>query len=137
MSTTLVLPVDVVSFDRKILPADTTTLLDLIDNTAGTKTMRIEALDLNSDDTSAKVVQFYRKTGASDAVLLGSVNVPTLSGTNGVAATVNALNTLGRDAPDGLSVFYCTAGTKLQIAVTVAVTAAKTIHVSGVARTYE
>lgn len=137
MSTTLVLPVDVVSFDRKILPADTTTLLDLIDNTSGTKTMRIESLNLNSDDTSAKIVQFYRKKGSSDAVLLGSINVPTLSGTNGVAATVNALNTLGRDAPDGLSVFYCTAGTKIQISVTAAVTAAKTIHVSGVARTYE
>ena len=66
--------------------------------------------------------------------MLGTVRAVTLSGTDGAAARVNVLALLGTIAPDGIPVLEVPAGTKLQAKSLVAVTADKTVTLSGWAR---
>ena len=104
--------------------ADGTTLQDLV--TAGANGSRINSISVVSDDTAAVVLEFYYYDGTT-AFLIGSVSIPTLSGTDGSAPAVSALNLT--DMPflgDDLS--YYLAGTdKIQVAAVAAVTAAKKV----------
>lgn len=124
-----------VGIHKTIVAADTTTLVDIYDNSAGTASVRVEALNICSDDTATMNVQFLRN--ASDvAYLIGTVRVATLSGTDGGADRINALLKVGVVAPDMIPVIEIPAGEKLQAKVLVAVTAAKTVTITGWARRY-
>lgn len=115
---------------KQILPADTTAWVDVVDNTAGTKAVRVEALNLCSDDTSTVNIQFSRYDGSTNYVV-GTVRAVTLAGTDGATARVDCLQTIGTLAPDGIRVIEVGAGGKLQAKSLVAVTSAKTVTLSG------
>jgi hypothetical protein len=107
-----------------IEPADTTTLQTLL--TAGSEGSRINMISAVSDDTAEMIVDLYINDGAAD-FLIGSVAVPTLSGTDGSAPAVSLLNStdlpyLGED----LSLFL-EAGNILKAAVQTTVTTDKTV----------
>ena len=72
----------------KILPADTTTLKTLF--TAGVNDSVVKAINVQSTDTAARVVNLYVNDGTTD-FLIGSVNVPLSSGNTGTAATIDLL----------------------------------------------
>ena len=125
----------VVSVAKTILPADTTAWVDVYDNSAGTANVRIEALNLCSDDTSTVNIKFGRYVG-STTFLIGTVRAVTLSGTDGAAARVNCLSTVGTVAADGIPVIEIAAGTKLQAKSLVTVTSAKTVTLTGWGRNF-
>jgi hypothetical protein len=104
--------------------ADATGLQTLL--TAGTDGSRINMISAVSDDTAEMIVDLYINDGATD-FLIGSVTVPTLSGTDGSTPAVSLLN--ATDLPylgDDLSLFL-EGGFLLKAAVQVAVTAAKKV----------
>lgn len=119
----------------KITAALTTNPVDVYDNTLGTKAVRIEGLGMASDDTAAANIQFSM---LKDAVSypVSTVNVPIASGTNGAAARVNALPSIGVLAPDGIYDLWIGAGEKLQANALVTLTADKTVTITGRARLY-
>jgi hypothetical protein len=87
-STTLNFTQNVKLSGAKILPADTTTLKTLF--TAGSNDSVVKAINVQSTDTAARVVQLTVNDGSTD-FLIGSVNIPLRSGDNGTAATVDLL----------------------------------------------
>ena len=115
----------------QILPADTTANKTIV--TAGASGSKITGLTLTSNDSAAKVVQVSLVRTAV-TYILGSVAVPALSGTDGVAAGINVLtNTLIPGIPvdnDGQAYIYLQSGDTLVAAVTVTLTAAKTISLT-------
>jgi hypothetical protein len=136
MSATPIYPSGIVSIAKTILPADTTSYVDVYDNSAGTAPVRVEALNLTSDDTSTVNIAFALLKSAT-AYLMGTVRAVTLSGTDGAAARINCLATLGVMAPDGIPVIEIPAGEKLQAKSLVTVTTAKIVTITGWARLYE
>jgi len=135
MAASPTFPKNIVGIHKTILPADTTAWVDVYDNSAGTANVRIEALNLCSDDTSTVNIQFGRYAGSA-TYLLGTVRAVTLSGTDGAAARVNCLSTVGATAADGIPVIEVPAGEKLQAKSLVAVTAAKTVTLTGWGRNF-
>lgn len=135
MAASPTFPKSVVGLHKTILPADTTAWVDVYDNSAGTANVRVEALNLCSDDTSTVNIAFGRYAGAA-TYLIGTVRAVTLSGTDGAAARVNCLSTVGTTAADGIAVIEIPAGQKLQAKSLVAVTAAKTVTLTGWGRNF-
>lgn len=135
MSDTITFSSGIAAIRKQILPADTTDWVDLYDNSAGTKAVRVEGLMLTSDDTSTVNVQFSFLVGPTN-YLLGTVRAVTLSGTDGAAARVNAMTAVGTLAPDGIYDIWIGPGEKLQAKSLVTVTSAKAINVTGRARLY-
>lgn len=125
----------VVSVVKTIVNADSTNWVDVYDNSAGSANVRIEALNLCSDDTSTVNIAFGRYVGAT-TYLMGTVRAVTLSGTDGAAARVNCLSTVGVTAADGIPVIEVAAGSKLQAKSLVAVTSAKTVTLTGWGRNF-
>lgn len=114
----------------QIVPADTTTQKSVF--AAGANGAKITGVVACSDDTAARVLQLSILRSAVNYVL-GSVNVPALSGTDGIAPTVNLLDPskipgLPVDN-DGQPHILLESGDTLQVKTLVTVTAAKTIHV--------
>lgn len=113
----------------QIVAADTSSLKTLV--TAGANGSKVASVNLASDDTSDRLVQLYVTRSGTD-YLLGTVNVPTLSGTNGTAATVNAMNaSMMPGLPcdnDGQPYLLLESGDVLKVKTTTTVTAAKTVH---------
>jgi hypothetical protein len=72
----------------KILPADTTSLVTLF--TAGANDTIVKAINVQSTDTVARVVQLTVNDGVND-FLIGSVNIPLRSGDTGTAAAIDLL----------------------------------------------
>ncbi len=108
----------------EITPTETTTLQTLV--TAGSDGARINMISAVSDDPAEMIVDLYVNDGVSD-FLIGSVSVPTLSGTDGSAPAVSLLNST--DLPylgDDLSLFL-EGGFSLKAAVQTTVTADKTV----------
>ncbi len=100
--------------------------------TAGTDDEVVKAVQIVSDDTSARVVDLLLNTGGSD-LLLCSVNVPAGSGTNGTTPAVDALAAalqpgLPMDAL-GKRVLPLKGGAILRVRNQAQVTAARTITV--------
>lgn len=120
---------------KTILPADTTAYVDVYDNSASLTGVRVEALNICSNDTSTVNISFARYDGAA-AYLIGTVRVVTLSGTDGAAARVNALTTVGTTAADGINVIEIPAGGKLQAKSLANVTADKTVTITGWVKLY-
>jgi hypothetical protein len=112
----------------KILPADTTALKTLF--TAGSNDAIVKAINVQSTDTAARVVQLWVNDGTTD-FLIGSVNIPLRSGDNGTAATIDLLGgTLMPSLPydaNGKRVLLLPAGYILKVNSQATVTAAKEI----------
>jgi hypothetical protein len=132
----VILATDVIGIAKTILPADTTAKVDLLDNSAGLKTKRVEALSVVTDDTAAAVLDLWLLVSGT-AYRLGATSIIALSGTNGTADRINLLTKLGVVESDNIPVLHVPAGAKLQASVQAAVTAAKTVTITGRARKYE
>ena len=95
----------------------------------GTKVVAVLA---SSDDTSDRLGQLWI-TRSATSYLVGTTNVVTLAGTNGVADTANLLDvTLIPGLPvdrDGQVYLLLESGDTLQVSFTTQVTAAKTVYV--------
>ena len=107
-----------------IEPGDTTSLQTLV--TAGSNGSRINSISVISDDTSDVVLAIWYNDGSND-YLIGSVNIPTLSGTDGSAPAVSLLNStdlpfLGEDLA-----LYLEGADIIKIAALTTVTTAKKI----------
>ena len=135
MATSATFSSGVATVRAQILPADTTAWKDVYDNSAGTKAVRIEGLGITSDDTSTVNIQFSMLASGTN-YLAGTVRAVTLSGTDGAAAKVNAMTSIGTLAPDGIYDVWVGAGEKLQAKSLVTVTSAKTVTITGRARLY-
>ena len=135
MATSATFSSGVATVRAQLLPADTTAWKDVYDNSAGTKAVRIEGLGITSDDTSTVNIQFSMLESAVNYPI-GTARVVTLSGTDGAAAKVNALTSIGTLAPDGIYDIWVGAGEKLQAKSLVTVTSAKTVTITGRARLY-
>lgn len=108
--------------EHALVNADSTTPQDLI--AAGSDGSKVLAINCTSDDTGSRIVQVFMHDG-STAFLIGSTLVATLAGTDGVEAGVNLLDSVAGTDADGE--LFIPSGYKIQVGVTVAVTAAKTI----------
>lgn len=119
----------------KFQNADGTTPKDLITSGAdGTKVTRIPCV---SDDTATVNMQlFLHHIATAISYQLGTQPIPTLSGTNGAAATVNLLGSMNTAWLDSKGEFFLPTGYKLQVAPKVAVTVAKTVTVVCLAADY-
>lgn len=120
-----------------IVAADTTALKTVY--TGATNDSIVKALQVVSDDTSARVLNVYINNGSTD-FLLGSVNVPLASGTNGTAAAVDLLGgTLLPGLPydaNGKRVLPLPAAYVLKVSCQTTVTAAKTVTVTAMVEDY-
>lgn len=119
----------------QILPANTTAWVDVYDNSAGTKAVRVEGLGITSDDTSTVNIQFSMLASGTNYPV-ATVRAVTLSGMDGAAARVNAMTAVGTLAPDGIYDIWVGAGEKLQAKSLVTVTSAKAVTITGRARLY-
>lgn len=115
------------------IDTDGTTPKDLVSGGAdGTKVFSIA---VTSDDTSDVVLDLFIHDGTT-AYLVGAVNVPTLSGTDGSAAAVNLLDATALPWLDASGEIFLPSGYKLQVAPQAAVTTAKTVTVVCLAGNY-
>src|SRR5262249_33998578 len=103
--------------------------------TAGTNGTKVTGITLCSDDTSARVVQI-QITRSAVTILVGSVNVPTLAGTDGTTVGVDGMSsTLIPGLPvdnDGQKYIFLGPGDALTIKSTTTVTVAKTISATAI-----
>jgi hypothetical protein len=137
MAQTPVFSNDTSGIYKTIVNSNSTNWIDLVDNTAGTKAIRIESLFALSDEESPTnhVVQLSLYIGTVN-YLIGSVNIISLSGTNGTAPRINILNTLGEIDRDAMYVIWVPAGSKIQVKSLTQITIAKTLTLIGRYRTY-
>ena len=135
MATTPTYPSGIGGIAKTILPADTTALVDVYDNSASSTPVRVEALNITSNDTATVNVAFRFHNGSA-AFLLGVARAVTLAGTDGAAIRVNALAVVGTLSPDGIPVIEVPPGYKLQANSIAAVTAAKTVTIAGWVRKF-
>ncbi len=119
-----------------IVAADTSSLKNVF--TAGSNDSVLKSLVVVSDDTSARVLNVYVNNGSD--VLIGSVNVPITSGSNGTSATVDLLSgTLFPGLPydtNGKRILPLPASAIVKVSSQTTVTAAKTITIYGIAEDY-
>lgn len=97
--------------------------------TAGADDEIVKCLQFTSDDSTARVVDVLLNIGGTD-YLLGSVNVPINSGTNGTVSAVDAFATLMPGLPVdalGKRVLPLKAGTIVKLRNQTQMTAAKTL----------
>lgn len=129
---------DAVVICKNIVNGDGTGLVDVYDNTAGTKHKRITALNATSDDPSPITIQFFRWHDDA-SYLLGAVTVPALSGTVGGTPRVICLSegNVGAKDESGIWTLNTHAGDKLQAKLVVAVASGKTAALTGSADSYE
>lgn len=111
-----------------IVNADSTNKKTLY--TAGANGSRIENVSVTNTDTAGYTLNIYITQGGTD-YLLGTVSLPLSAGNTTAAPTFNLLTNsnfavLCKDA-NGNSYLYLSSGSTLKAAVTVAVTAAKTV----------
>ncbi len=135
MAATPTYPKSIVGIAKTIVNTDSTNWVDVYDNSSGSANVRIESLNLCSDDTATVNIQLGKYIG-STTFLIGTVRAVTLSGTDGAAARINVLSTLGVTCSDGINVIEVPAGVKLQAKSLAAVTSAKTVTLSGWGRSY-
>jgi hypothetical protein len=119
---------------KRIIPSDTTTLVDVVDNSAGTSALRIDELNISTNNSADRVVSFwlYGVSDSTNADLIGSVTVPDLSGSNGATdPRVAVLPRLGTVGADGVPCLWVEAGKKLQASVDAAIAADKILYITG------
>ena len=116
----------------QILPADTTAAKTIV--TAGANGSKVTGLSASSNDAARIVVLNLVRSAVS--YILTTVTVAANSGTDGTTASVNLINTtILPSLPidnDGQPYLLLKSGDTLTAAVTVAVTAAKTISIAAI-----
>lgn len=116
---------------KRLADSDSTNIVDVYDNSAGTSGVKIESLSITTDNSADRIAKLYIYDG-STSQLLGSVNVPDLSGTNGSTdPRINVLATLGVAGADGVLCIWIPAGKKLQISLDSALASGKYLYVVG------
>lgn len=116
-----------------IVAAGGTTKVDIF--TAGTNGGKCTAINVCSDDTATVEMQVFYHNGTT-AILLGTVDIPTLAGVDGVTPSKNLLDALLVPGLDQDGELFLPTGHKLQVAPKAAVTAAKTVSVVGLGYDY-
>jgi len=125
-----------VRVSKRIVPADSTNIVDVYDNSAGTKPIKIEVLRITTDNTADRIVTLYVYSG-STSFRYGSVTVPDLSGSNGITdPTVDVIARLGTPGADGVPCIWLLSGCKLQASLDSAIAANKIMDVIGRGLTY-
>lgn len=125
-----------VQFAKRIVPADTTAIVDVYDNSAGTSAVKFDSLSITTDNSADRIATFYLYSGTT-SFRLGSCSVPDLSGTNGTTdPRINVLSTLGVAGPDGVPCVWVSAGNKLQVGLDAALASNKVLDVIGRAWTF-
>lgn len=123
--------------NAKITSADGTNLKTIY--TSGSNDAVVKSVNVVSDDTAARVINLYIGDGTTDT-LIGAVNIPVSSGSNGTVASVDLLSgvLISGLAYDGAGkrILPLQAGYTLKISSQTAVTAAKTISVVGIVEEY-
>lgn len=117
-------------------PANTVLLM-----TAGLNGSVLKSLMVASDDSAARVLCiFISPDGGTTKYCIGTVNIPLNSGATGAIANIDVLASavlLGFPVDQGgRSVLPLAAGYKVYVGVQVAVTAAKTIVVTGISEDF-
>lgn len=106
--------------------ADGTTAKDLV--SAGTDGTKVFRINCTSSDTATVEMEVYLHDGTT-AYLLGTVDVVTLSGTDGATAAVNLLDSTLIPGVDADGELFIPSGYKLQVAPKAAVTATYTVTI--------
>lgn len=120
-----------INIAKRILPADSTNIVDVYDNSAGTSSIKVESLNVVTTNTADRTLTLYCYSGTT-SFYIGSVYVPDLSGTNGATdARVNVLTTLGVAGADGVPCIWISAGNKLQASVDAALASNKVLDIMG------
>lgn len=138
MSTTPTYPAATgpIQVAKRLLPADSTDIVDVYDNSLGTTAVKFDSLSITTTNSADRIVTVYLYAGTT-SFRLGSVNVPDLSGTNGSTdPRINILSTLGIAGADGVPCIWVSAGNKLQISLDSALAADKVLDVVGRGITY-
>ena len=116
---------------KRVLPADTTTILDVKDNSAGTEAVKVDALSITTNNSADRVATIYLHDGTT-SFRLGSVTVPDLAGSDGATnPRINVLGSLGVAGGDGVPCIWIPAGCKLQVGMDAAIAADKVLDVIG------
>jgi hypothetical protein len=130
-STTAGYPRSILSVAAKITSSDGTTLKTLV--TAGADGALINSLIASSSDNQSRYLQvYYTKSGVD--YLLGSVLINSLSGNNGnasVALLPSSYLQIYTVDSEGNRCLRLAAGDSLKLAIAVATSATKEIHISG------
>lgn len=121
---------------KRVLPADTTTIVDVYDNSLGTGAVKFDSLTITTDNTADRIATFYLYSGTT-SFRIGSCTVADLSGSNGTTdPRINVLSTLGVAGADGVPCIWVSAGNKLQVGLDAALASAKVLDVVGRAWTF-
>ena len=121
---------------KRIADSDSTNIVDVYDNSGGSVAVKIESLSIATDNSADRIAKFYLHDG-SVSQLIGSVNVPDLSGTNGTTdPRVNVLATLGVASSDGVLCIWVPPACKLQASLDSALASGKYLYVTGRAIPY-
>lgn len=121
---------------KRLADSDSTNVVDVYDNSAGSVAVKVESLSIATDNSADRVAKFYLHDG-SISQLIGSCSVPDLSGTNGTTdPRVNVLSTLGVAGADGVPCIWVAAGKKLQVSLDSALASGKFLYVTGRGVTY-
>lgn len=131
-----VLPVSKQAITAQILYATNTGKVDVVDNSAGTKAVRVDSLNLVSDDSANKDIQFSLLSGATSYVV-GTVAVLAGAGNSSGVARTRVLDLVSVQDSDGIPCIWVGAGIKLQANATAQLTSGKTIHITGAYRKFE
>jgi hypothetical protein len=130
-STSLMLTQNANNGNVKLTITDTT--VPALVFTAGPNDSLIKSLVAVSDDTAAVNLQVYIVRSAVN-YLLGTINIPTLSGTNGTAVAIDLLNASGMAGlpldPVGKRYIELKTGETLKVGCLATMTTAKTCTVS-------
>lgn len=121
---------------KQLLPADSSNIVDVYDNSGGSVGVKVESLTITTTNSANRIAKFYLYSGTI-SYLIGSLNVPALSGTNGSTdQRINVLATLGVAGADGVPCIWVPAGKKLQASLDSALEADKVLDIVGRGITY-
>ena len=130
LNTNIYVPAAFNNSAQTFVNADSTNLKTLF--TAGANGADVRGIAVTSDDSSARNLALYQTISGTD-YLIGTINIPVNSGSNGTVVSVNALNSTAlpflKLDNAGNRVLSLMAGGILKAKLLVASTADKTITV--------
>ena len=116
---------------KRLSDSDSTNIVDVYDNSAGAKSVKVEAFYVTTDNTADRILKMYIHDG-TNSMLIGSKTIPDLSGTNGATdPRVSLMQTLGTPGADGVPVVWVGAGCKLQVSLDAALASGKFMYLAG------
>ncbi len=134
MADTPIFPGSIINHAIELDDANTTTIVDFV--TAGSSGTRINSISATTDDDTADVALIIYYHDGADDFIIGRVNIPIGSGTDGTNPTISVLNIT--DLPflaDDLS-YYLANGSKLRVSLVATITATKVLHLTAVCGDY-